>query len=86
MRSTACFDVVVGWDQDIDPQAEILRLRKTLEQLSKNISSKEKLLADEQFRSKAPPVVVQNEEKALGEQKLEHFKLIARLQTLEGVS
>jgi len=86
MRSTARFDVLVGWDQDIDPQAEILNLRKTLTQLSRNISSKEKLLADEQFRSKAPASVVQNEEKTLGEQRLEHLKLTARLETLEDVS
>jgi valyl-tRNA synthetase len=84
MRSTAEFDLLLAWDQDIDSKAEIPRLRKELDRLASDIKSKENQLANQEFLAKAPSDVVDKIKKTLGERKLEQFKLTARLEGLTG--
>ena len=67
----------------IDKPAEIARLKKEIERLAKDIESKQKRLADETFRSKAPAEIVRNMEATLAERQIELQKLLDRLKQLE---
>ena len=59
-RSTARFDVHVVYERKIDIAAECERLKKELEKIEKGISSGQRQLDNEQFRTKAPANVVEN--------------------------
>jgi valyl-tRNA synthetase len=83
MRSTAQFDLRIAYADATDKQAEIARLKKEIERLAKDIESKQARLADESFTSKAPAQVVENLRKTLAERRIEHQKLLDRLQQLE---
>jgi valyl-tRNA synthetase len=83
IRSTAKFDLRIASGEPMDKQAEIGRLKKELERLSKDIESKRKRLADESFRSKAPAEIVRNLEATLAGRQIELQKLRERLQQLE---
>jgi valyl-tRNA synthetase len=84
VRSTALFDVRIPYVADaIDVAAEAARLRKQIEGLEKAIAAKEKQLADDVFRSRAPEKVVRGLEATLAEQTTELQKLRSRLEELK---
>jgi valyl-tRNA synthetase len=84
VRSTAHFDVRIAYVEDtIDVEAEEARLRKQIEGLEKAIAAKEKQLADDTFRSRAPEKVVRGLEATLAEQTTELRKLRSRLEELK---
>jgi valyl-tRNA synthetase len=84
VRSTALFDVRIAYAAEaIDVEAEAARLRKQIEGLEKAIAAKEKQLADDTFRSRAPERVVRGLEATLAEQTTELQKLRSRLEELK---
>jgi valyl-tRNA synthetase len=82
MRSTAKFDLRVEYTETVDVTAESVRITKDMEGLRKAIGSKEKQLADETFRSRAPDSVVRALEATLAEQRIEMQKLTERFAQL----
>ncbi len=82
MRSTARFDLRITYADATDKQAEIARLNKEIERLAKDVESKQTRLTDESFITKAPAQVVENLRKTLEERRIEHQKLLDRLQQL----
>lgn len=83
MRSTAQFDLRIMYDEAVDKQVEIARLKKENERLAKDIESKKSRLADEAFLSKAPPKIVEDLKATLAGREIEHQKLLDRLSQLE---
>jgi valyl-tRNA synthetase len=83
VRSTAQFDLRIGFSESMDLRAEIAKARKEIDRLSRDIASKKAKLADESFRSKAPEHVVRNMESTVAERHAEHQKLVERLAHLE---
>src|SRR6266852_3744414 len=84
VRSTALFDVRITYAAEtLDVAAEAARLRKQIEGLEKAIAAKEKQLADDTFRSRAPEKVVRGLEATLAEQTTELRKLRSRLEELK---
>src|SRR5882762_2187765 len=84
VRSTALLDVRIPYvAETIDVAAEAARLRKQIEGSEKAIAAKEKQLADEVFRSRAPEKVVRGLEATLAEQTTELQKLRSRLEELK---
>jgi len=84
VRSTALFDVRIAHvAETIDVEAEAARLRKQIEGLEKAIAAKEKQLADDTFRRRAPEKVVRGLEATLAEQTTELRKLRSRLEELK---
>jgi valyl-tRNA synthetase len=87
VRSTALFDVRIPYVAEaIDVAAEATRLRKQIEGLEKAIAAKEKQLADDTFRSRAPEKVVRGLETTLAEQTTELQKLRSRLEELKAAA
>jgi valyl-tRNA synthetase len=76
-------DLSIQYGQAVDKPAEIARLTKEIDRLAKDIESKQKRLADDTFRSKAPAKVVDDLRTLLAERQLEHKKLLDRLKHLE---
>jgi valyl-tRNA synthetase len=83
VRSTARFDLRIGYDEAVDKQVEIARLKKEIERLAKDIESKKGRLADETFLSKAPAKIVEDLKATLAAREIEHRKLLDRLSQLE---
>jgi valyl-tRNA synthetase len=83
VRSTSLFDVRVAYTEAVDVAAELARLRKEIERLKNDIASKERQLADETFRSRAPEKIVRGMEATLEERRVELKKLMDRLNELE---
>ncbi len=83
VRSTAAFDLRIAYGEAIDKKAEVARLQKEIDRLAKDIESKQKRLADENFTSKAPEKVVAGLRATLAERQLEHTKLCDRLRQFE---
>ena len=83
VRSTARFDLRIGYDDAVDKQAELARLKKENERLTKDIESKKGRLADETFLSKAPAKIVEDLKATLAGREIEHQKLLERLKQLE---
>jgi valyl-tRNA synthetase len=84
MRSTAQFDLRIPYmAETVDVAAEVMRLRKEMEGLTKAIASKEKQLGNETFRSRAPGNVIKQMEEALVEQRVELRKMSERKKQLE---
>jgi len=83
VRSTAQFDLRIMYDEAVDKQVEIARLKKENERLAKDIESKKSRLADEAFLSKAPPKIVEDLKATLAGREIEHQKLLDRLSQLE---
>ena len=81
-RSTAQFDLLVPYERG-DVQVEIARLEKDIVRLTNDIQAKEQRLADDSFRSKAPPQVVRNFEATLAERRAELSKLHDHLALLK---
>jgi valyl-tRNA synthetase len=84
LKSTALFDLLIPYGEGIDRQAEIRRLKREIEKLTKDIQAKEDRLADPDFTRKAPEHVVNNLRATRVERQLEKEKLTAQLQQLEG--
>jgi valyl-tRNA synthetase len=83
LRSTALFDVRIPYAATVDVAAELVRLKKEQERLTKDIASKERQLGDETFRSRAPEKIIQGLQATLEERRIELKKLIERLKELE---
>jgi valyl-tRNA synthetase len=87
VRSTALFDVRIAYAAEtIDVAAEAARLRKQIEGLEKAIAAKEKQLANDIFRSRAPEHVVRELEATVAEQTTELRKLRSRLEELKAAA
>jgi valyl-tRNA synthetase len=83
VRSTPLFDLKIPHETAVDKTAEIARLKKEIDRLSKDIESKKARLADETFLSKAPPKIIDDLKAALTQRIIEHQKLLDRLAQLE---
>jgi valyl-tRNA synthetase len=83
MRSTAQFDLRIAYSDTVDMAAELARVRKEIERLKNDIASKEKQLADETFRSRAPGKIIRGMETTLEERRVELKKLVERLRQLD---
>jgi valyl-tRNA synthetase len=83
MRSTAQFDLRIAYSDTVDVTVEVARSRKEIERLNKDIASKERQLADETFRSRAPDKIIQGMQVTLEERRVELKKLQERLRQLE---
>jgi valyl-tRNA synthetase len=79
VRSTSQFDVRIAYSEAVDVAAEKVRLKKEIDGLQKAVASKEKQLADEAFRSRAPEKIVRGLEATLAEQLVELEKNMERL-------
>jgi valyl-tRNA synthetase len=86
IRSTALFDLRIPYEEVVDPQAELARLRKENERIAKNISSKQKQLGDTTFLSRAPASIIEKLKATLVENQLEHKKVSERIAQLQGGS
>jgi valyl-tRNA synthetase len=83
IRSTTDFDLFIPYEAAFDPRTEVIKLRKELERLTKDIASKEQRLEDQTFRSRAPEHIVKGLEATLAERRNEFDKLGERLAQLE---
>ena len=83
IRSTAAFDLRIAFSDAIDKPAEIARLKKAIDSLQKDITSKQARLADESFTSKAPGHIVDALRATMMDRQLELRKLEDRLRQLE---
>ncbi|GAC1620545.1 MAG: valine--tRNA ligase [Candidatus Acidiferrum sp.] len=83
VRSTAQFDVRIEYEETVDVAAEVVRIRKEIERITKDIASKERQLGDEAFRSRAPEKIIRGMEATLEERRVELKKLVERLAQLE---
>jgi valyl-tRNA synthetase len=83
VRSTAQFDLRITYDEAVDQEVEITRLKKEIERLAKDIESKKARLADETFLSKAPAKIVADLKSTLAAREIEQQKLLDRLSQLE---
>jgi len=83
VRSGKDFELFIAYEAAFDVQAQIDRLRKELDRLTKDIASKQLRLEDETFRSRAPENIVKGLESTLAERRTEFDKLGERLAQLE---
>jgi valyl-tRNA synthetase len=83
IRSTRHFELFIAFDAAFDVQAEVARLRKELDRLTKDVASKQQRLEDQTFRSRAPEHIVKGLETTLAERQAEFGKLGERLAQLE---
>jgi valyl-tRNA synthetase len=83
VRSTKDFELFIAYDAAFDVQAEVARLRKERERLTKDIASKQQRLEDQTFRSRAPEHIVKGLETTLAERQTEFAKLGERLAQLD---
>jgi valyl-tRNA synthetase len=83
VRSTAKFDLRIAYDDVMDKPAEIAKLQKEIDRLSKDIESKKTRLADDTFTSKAPAKVINDFKATLDGREVEHQKLVERLKQLQ---
>jgi valyl-tRNA synthetase len=83
IRSTKDFELFIGYDAAFDVKAEVARLRKEIDRLSKDIVSKQQRLEDQTFRSRAPEHIVKGLETTLAERRTEFDKVGERLTQLE---
>jgi valyl-tRNA synthetase len=83
IRSTKDFELFVAYEAAVDVKAEVARLRKELDRLTKDVASKQQRLEDETFRSRAPEHIVKGLETTLAERRTEFQKVGERLTQLE---
>ena len=76
------FDLHIPFEEIVDPQVELARLKKDIEGLQKAVISKEKQLGNETFRNRAPEMIIKGLEATLAEQRVELQKLQDRLTQL----
>ena len=79
VRSTSQFDVRIAYSEAVDVAAEKARLKKEIDGLQKAVASKEKQLANETFRSRAPEKIIRGLEATLAAQLVELEKNVERL-------
>jgi valyl-tRNA synthetase len=79
VRSTSQFDIRIAYSEAVDVEAEKARLKKEIDGLQKAVTSKEKQLADETFRSRAPEKIIRGLEATLAVQLVELEKNLERL-------
>jgi valyl-tRNA synthetase len=85
MCSTAQFDIRIPYAAEtIDIAAELTRMRKEIERLTKDIAGKERQLGDDTFRSRAPERIIKGLEATLTERRVELQKFQERLKELGG--
>jgi valyl-tRNA synthetase len=82
VRSSAKFDLRIAYGEAMDRPAEIAKLQKEIERLSKDVETKKARLADETFTSKAPAKVVDDFKATLASREAEYQKLADRLKQL----
>jgi valyl-tRNA synthetase len=83
VRSATDFDLFIPYEAAFDVGAEVLKLKKELDRLTKDIASKQSRLEDQTFRSRAPEHIVKGLESTLAERRSEFDKLGERLAQLE---
>jgi len=86
LRSTAQFDIRVAYSDTIDLATELMRLRKEIDRLQKDIASKERQLGDETFCSRAPVNIINGMKATVGERRIELSKAMERLGQLESAT
>ncbi len=86
LRSTAVFDVRVPYVETVDVAAELVRLKKEFERLTKDIASKERQLGDETFRSRAPEKIILGLQTTLEDRRIELTKAGERIKELESAN
>ncbi|HXJ05943.1 MAG TPA: valine--tRNA ligase [Candidatus Acidoferrum sp.] len=79
LRSTSQFDLRIAYEEVVDAAAEKARLKKEFDGLQKAVASKERQLADETFRSRAPEKIIRGLEATLSGQRVELKKIVERL-------
>jgi valyl-tRNA synthetase len=82
VRSTSEFDIRIPYADTVDVAAELARLQKEHDRLSRDIASKERQLSDETFRSRAPEKIIHGLEATLAERRIELAKTTERLSQL----
>ena len=82
LRSTSLFDVRIPHVETLDVAAELVRLKKEQERLTRDIASKERQLGDETFRTRAPEKIIRGLEATLAERRVELIKTTERLSQL----
>ncbi|MGB6544776.1 MAG: valine--tRNA ligase [Candidatus Acidiferrales bacterium] len=83
LRSTAQFDLRIAYGEAVDAKAELPRLAKERERLTRDIESKRARLADATFRERAPGKIVADLEQTLAERQVELEKTIERIKEME---
>jgi valyl-tRNA synthetase len=83
LRSTSLFDVRVPHVETVDAGAELVRLRKEVERLTKDLASKERQLKDETFRSRAPEKIIAGLQTTMEERRIELAKATERIAQLD---
>jgi len=83
LRSTSLFDLRVPHVETVDLGAELVRLKKEQDRLTKDIASKEGQLGNETFRNRAPEKIIQGLEATLAERRIELDKTAARIRELQ---
>jgi valyl-tRNA synthetase len=83
IRTGKDFELFVAYEAAFDVEAQISKLRKEIDRLSKDIDSKQQRLADDTFRSRAPEHIVKGLEATLAERQTEFSKLGEQLAQLE---
>jgi valyl-tRNA synthetase len=83
VRSSKDFELFIPYEAAFDVQAELSRLRKEQDRLTKDIASKQARLGDETFRSRAPEHIVKGLESTLAERCVELEKVKERIAQLE---
>jgi valyl-tRNA synthetase len=86
MRSTAQFDLRIPYvAETVDIAAELSRIRKEIDRLTKDIAGKEGQLGNETFRSRAPEKIIQGLEATLAERRVELQKFYDRVKELSAI-
>jgi valyl-tRNA synthetase len=83
VRATPHGTMAISLEGQTDASAEVAKIRKEIERLSKDIASKEKQLNDPTFRSRAPEKIICGMETTLGERRAELQKLMDRVAQIE---
>ena len=81
-RSTSLFDVRIVYTETVDLATECARLKKEQERLTKSIAAKERQLADDTFRNRAPEKVVRGMEASVAQDRIELAKIEERRKQL----
>jgi valyl-tRNA synthetase len=83
LRSTVKFDLRIAYGEAVDAKAELARLSKERERLTRDIESKRARLADPTFRERAPVDVLAKFEQTLAERIVELEKVVERIAEME---
>ncbi|HSZ20530.1 MAG TPA: valine--tRNA ligase [Candidatus Acidoferrum sp.] len=85
VRSNKDFDLFIPYEAAFDVHAELSRLRKEEDRLTKDIASKVARLGDETFRSRAPEHIVKGLESTLAVRRVELEKVNERIVQLQRI-